>query len=433
MKFWRISLTIGAAGLLAGTAVQATSAAPAAVAMCRGVPATVVGTPAMEQLSGTSGNDVVVTGGSRNVDTLAGDDLVCVTGQTRFVTAGDGDDRVFTGDLLAPTSALLGAGADRFVGGARDDFVSPGSGVDQVDTGDGADSYDGSKLGVANSDQVNLGPGPDSASLQESNLTGVLDGASGLNTLALAACCVGVTLVVDNGTETATLNGAPLFHWNSFRGFAFGAFEVEGVDVKFQGTNAAEQVTVRQEFEFGPTIKSLDMRGGDDQVGLFGLVGPVSAGDGNDWVRFDDFADERSPSSLAPEISLDLGAGTMRLGGATAPTFNLTGVENVDVSEFVTIAVRGDEQPNNVLVGRACLSQIDGLGGPDSLRARSDEGCSQRYTVPHSMRADGGSGFDLLIGRQTRDRLIGGPGTDSADGRADIDTCEAEIQQRCER
>ena len=437
MKFWRISLTIGATGLLAATAVQATSAAPTAAVMCRGVPATVVGTPQMRQLSGTSGNDVVVTGGAKNVETLGGDDLVCVTGKTETVMAGDGDDRVFTGDLPVRTSTLLEAGSDQFVGGARMDRVVPGPGVDQIDTGGGADTYDDFDVAVSNvakSDRVSLGPGSDVAVVAHPNLSGVLDGGSGLNTLAPTVCCddVADAWIFDSGTETATQDGEPWFHWSGFRSFGFGAFSIEGTLV-FHGTDAAERVSVGHELEFGPRIELLDMRGGDDQVTLFDAVGPVLTGDGNDSVQFYNVADDRSPSVLDSEISIDLGAGTMRLGGGTPQTFDFTGVENVEVSGFVTVSVRGDEQANNVVVGRACLSRIDGLGGADSIRALADQGCAKRYTVPHSMRADGGSGFDVLIGRQTGDRLIGGPGTDSADGRGDIDTCEAEIQQRCER
>lgn len=432
MKHRRISLRIGAIGLLTATSVLAAPATQAmAPATCQGEPATLVGTPDIRQLNGTSGPDVVVTGGARNVDTRAGDDLVCVTGKTETVMAGDGDDRVFTGDLPVPTSTDLEAGNDKFVGGTRNDRVSPGPGIDQVDTGDGADTYIGYKLSAANSDHVNLGLGPDSASVVDSNLDGVLDGGSGFNTLALGTCCEDEhAWVVDSGTETASLDGNPRFQWDNFRGFGFNAFAVEGT-LEFHGTDAAEEVAVVREFA-APTIKVLDMRGGDDQVNLLGTVGPVLAGDGNDSVRLDGFADERSPSSLESAISLDLGAGTLRRP-TRGQTFDFIGVENVDVSDFVTVDVRGDEQANNLVVGRACLSRIDGLGGPDSIRARSDQGCSKRYTLQHSLRADGGAGYDLLLGRQTRDQLIGGPGVDSADGRGEVDTCEAEIQQRCER
>jgi Ca2+-binding RTX toxin-like protein len=437
MKAQRIGLIMGATALLTAASAFTASGAPAAAAMCQGVPATVVGTPGMTQLTGTGGGDVVVTGGARNVATFGGGDLVCVTGQTVQVTSGAGNDRVFTGDLPVQTNIALEAGTDQFVGGARSDRVASGSGVDQVDTGDGADDYfdDADSLGGAvNSDRVHLGPGPDSAFVEHPNLDGVLDGGAGFNTLAPGACCeFGITLVVDNGTETATLDGEPRYQWDGFRGFGFGAFSVDGAFIVFNGTDAAERVGVGQEFEFGPHIELLNMRGGDDRVGLDGVVGPVLAGDGNDSLQLDGFADERAPSSLHPKVSLDLGVGTMQLGEGAAPILDLTDVENVDVSEFVTVVVRGDAQANNVVVGRACLTRTYGLGGPDSLRARPEQGCSKRYTVPHSVRADGGPGNDLLLGRQTRDRLIGGLGTDAADGRLEVDTCEAEIQQRCER
>jgi hypothetical protein len=427
-----VSGLAGALAVQAATATQSPSAV--APATCQGVPATLVGSPQTTQLTGTGAADVVVTGGARGVTTLGGADRVCVTGQTAQVSTGDGDDRVLTGDLAVATSTSLGSGGDQFDGGARDDSVSPGLGVDRVDTGDGADHYSGPETGAANGDRVNLGPGADSAQLDGSNLEDDVDGGAGFNSLSMTMDDgVDHAWVVNNGTGTATMDGTPRFHWSNFQGFTFGSFDLSGTLV-FRGTDAAERVRAFQEFEFGPRIEALDMRGGDDRVALSGLLGPIMAGGGNDWVRLYGFRDERS-LGMERMILLDLGAGTLRTSPA-GPASDLSGVENVDVTDFMTIDVRGDPQANKVIAGDSCLVRFDGLGGPDVLHVKSGWGCSKRTAdfaeVPRSVRADAGPGSDVLQGRHTRDRLIGGLGTDAADGRQNIDLCEAEIRQACE-
>src|SRR4051794_38994416 len=83
---------------------EAAEVARAAAPTCRGVPATLVGSPDIPALAGTSGPDVIITAGSRLVSARAGSDLVCVTGSnSRVVVAGAGDDRVFTDDEAVPT------------------------------------------------------------------------------------------------------------------------------------------------------------------------------------------------------------------------------------------------------------------------------------------------------------------------------------------
>src|SRR4051812_15572614 len=52
--------------------------APEAVLKCRGVPATIVGTPGDDVIQGTSGDDVIVAGaGNDFISGNGGDDLIC--------------------------------------------------------------------------------------------------------------------------------------------------------------------------------------------------------------------------------------------------------------------------------------------------------------------------------------------------------------------
>ena len=84
---------------------------------CRGVTATVVGTPVQDTLIGSSGDDVIVAlDGNDVIHSMGGNDLVCAGPGHDTVDAGDGKDRVYgdqgrddlrggagkTGSLVAP-------------------------------------------------------------------------------------------------------------------------------------------------------------------------------------------------------------------------------------------------------------------------------------------------------------------------------------------
>jgi len=422
-------------GPAAATVVDpADKAGSSAANTCRGVPATIVGAPTVRVLIGTSGADVIVTGGALSVIAKSGDDLVCVTGRTRRVEAGAGDDVVTTGGGTTQTFTMLGAGADRFMGGARPDDIRPGregdTAIDRVNTGGGSDSYDDDQAGP-NQDLVDLGRGRDFALLDFPNISGHLDGGAGLNTLLMAASFdEPESWVVDNVTEVATVNGEALFGWDNFRGFTFQAGSVE-----FRASDESEVVKAQQFFEFGPDIESLDMRGGDDQVVMIGMLVPVDGGPGSDWVRAVGFADERSRT---PErrVAVDLVRDTLVVN-SSRPGISIDGVENVEVDGFGTAVLRGDSQGNELLVGQTCLARMYGLGGPDILAGLPPSRCgankAEFFGVPRSIIAYGNGGNDLMAGRATQDRLVGGRGADTADGRSGVDTCKAETEYRCER
>ena len=401
---------------------------------CLGEPATLVGSPELRTLNGTPSDDVIVTAGAGAVNARSGDDLVCVTGRTRRMDAGAGADRVTSSDSDPLVFVDLGAGNDSFTGGDRPDYVYTGEGSDQVDTGEGDDQYSSAAF---DTDVATLGPGNDLAVVSGSNGPDTLDGGPGHNVLAPEICCdVSHDWEFDNVTEVGIVDGEPTFHWDNFRQFTFGAWSVEG-SVVFRGSDASEHVRASQELEYGPNIEQIDMRGGNDQVTLNGLVGPASGGPGDDWVRVVGFADERSPSSLARRLRVDLAEGRLVLDDGSVRTVSIPGFENVEVSDFVTAVVGGDDQPNRIVVGRACLARVHAAGGTDILQARAGENCAKLlagfFEVPRSIRADGGAGTDLLQGRGTPDRLLGGPGFDAVDGREGDDTCQAEISANCER
>lgn len=222
--------TLAGAALLAATLLAPTTAS-AAGETCHGQAATLVGSDRAPRLVGTEGADVVVTNGSQQVDTLGGDDVVCVTGYGAQVFAGDGNDLVDASSLtrFGPT-ARLGAGSDHFIGGPGADAVYTGATteLDQVDTepdvvetggstrASGPDSVSSGQAGAVNDDVVRMvggnlqwrgDPGPGA----------VLDGGS--------SSSIGIEVsaqddvAVDARAQTITSRGRPTLAVKGFTGF----------------------------------------------------------------------------------------------------------------------------------------------------------------------------------------------------------------------
>lgn len=111
---------------------------PPGPATCRGIRATLVGTPGPDRLLGTPRRDVVFArGGNDVIYAFGGRDLVCAGRGDDFVNAGGGDDVVFGG--LGRDRLLGRAGADDLRGNKGADFLRGGSGPDRLDGGPGND------------------------------------------------------------------------------------------------------------------------------------------------------------------------------------------------------------------------------------------------------------------------------------------------------
>jgi Ca2+-binding RTX toxin-like protein len=115
------------AGLLPAGLLPAAAPAYAAGGTCFDEPATIVGTPGQVSLTGTEGDDVVVTNGAAGVSTLGGDDLVCVTdgpdaaasGRTIAVDTGAGDDV-----LLIERAEWVGGPGSSYDGGGGSNMLA---------------------------------------------------------------------------------------------------------------------------------------------------------------------------------------------------------------------------------------------------------------------------------------------------------------------
>jgi Ca2+-binding RTX toxin-like protein len=157
--------------------------------ICRGLQATITGTPGGDTIRGSSGDDVIQAGAGNDLifgggghDIIcggAGEDMVSYVDHTGDVTAVLGDtslraEDVINGDVENLTGGpgddrLIGnGGANEIVGGRGDDVIKGGEGDDLLE-GEGGDDElrggvgDDDMYGGTDSDTMVGGPGSDSA------------------------------------------------------------------------------------------------------------------------------------------------------------------------------------------------------------------------------------------------------------------------------
>jgi Ca2+-binding RTX toxin-like protein len=457
-----------------GAVVVAPMSAEAGVAAlvgatCQGRTATLVGSPHRDTLTGTAGDDVIVSNGSTEVVAGDGDDVVCVTGQAppgdygRSVDAGSGDDDVVASlgkDELLFVS--LGAGADRFTGGRESDIVTGGTfGSDDGYEPDDSDA-DVIDAGAAGADLILVGDGGpltdrvrvrsprasvyayasglvDDGSLSGeswSTLAWVDDSEAGNGAWAL-----------DLRSGTAALDGTPTLAWTGFGRFVWA---VPGT-VEVQGTDDADVVA-------GPLVGG-QLGAGDDTVAVWSSksdrdrhVTPLDGGPGRDVIRV--FATARGDETvgtgggLVPFTPSDVTVDVARQRAAfgTGESLGLAGFEWYG-AETAGVATLIGSSGDDALYGAACDLRMRGGSGDDNLRqvpkvgsaGFTEPSCSSDGSAPVAHLSGGagddvvsaaaarsvvrgGAGTDVLMGGNGRDRLSGGPGDDRLLGedRADV-------------
>jgi Ca2+-binding RTX toxin-like protein len=120
------------------TAPAAIPALAQTATTCNGVTATIVGSPGNDDISGTSGRDVIATlGGDDKVRAQGGNDLICSGAGNDDIRGDAGNDVVF-GD--AGNDKIRGeTGNDRMNGGAGNDDIRGDAGTDSTNGGPGFD------------------------------------------------------------------------------------------------------------------------------------------------------------------------------------------------------------------------------------------------------------------------------------------------------
>lgn len=452
------STTLSAVALL-GAALLAPTGASAAGETCHGQPATIVGAPGTFTLVGTEGPDVIVTNGSMELDALGGDDLVCVTVRPAQVVAGDGDDVVdTTGITQAGGSTYLGAGSDRFVGGAARDAVYAGAGSpgssDMVDTerdviatgpaaGSGIIDRDGVTSGQAgqpNADVIRMDNG--GVSWRGVPADGaVIDGGSG-SSIGLDVTATDA-VAIDTRSQTVAFGAGPRLSMSGFTGFYVLAKDGPA-SFDFVGSDRDEELTM--EF-WDAAPHTVDMGAGDDDVHYYSYGSRAAAGASYTGGAGRDELELTLPDEV--DLDLDLRRGRLALGPkGRAVAVPATGFEDATLMAE-DIEVVGTDDANEVYV-YACRARVDGRKGRDRLLTFDtvmDEGLrckGARATFLGGRGHDhlegtrgrdrlfGGRGNDVMEGDPGRDLLVGGPGRDKARGGQGRDTCDAERTRSCE-
>ena len=433
--------TLSAAALL-GLTLLAPTGATAAAETCQGVAATHVGSVNVYELEGTEGPDVIVTNGAQDVRALGGNDLICVTDTAAKVDAGAGDDVVDAGSALATgTGAVLGPGADRYIGSSARDTVLAGKGyldfgdlqddseVDVIDTGPHGPEGDlvvSGQAGVPNSDRVVMGSGQ----LQWAGLAtpaAYVDG--GVATQLELTDRRSETVAIDAGAGTAVVDAV---HSLTFRNISRFRLVASG--------RAPRRLT----YVGGPYLDELDivtadfphdaqhfvaLGGGNDELRLESY-GVVPAG-----VTYDAGAGRHDTIDLTitdeRKVAVDLGRGRL-----TVQTFSQTSAAAIRGFEDADVRAKDAElvgtSGRNILRAHACRLRIRGGAGSDQLTWLRRGSGEELLCLQRAAHLFGGGGQDFLKGSTVADRLYGGPGPDTADGRGGRDTCQAERRIRCE-
>lgn len=267
------------------------SASAAAATECQGQAATIVGEPGA-RVDGTDGPDVIVTNGAEIVHAGDGADLVCTTAMpdVSWVYAGADDDSVVAGgNGYERLRVDLGAGSDRFDGGAGKDIVKTydpfgePSRTDEVSTGRGNDVVKATRpIGPAtdDADRIDLGPGRDVLALGDSGLAdaALVNGGPGEDRISINSDDEGTDVVIDTDARTIERGGPYLTDWVSFHDYFVKEF---GAVVTFEGSSRAERLQIYA------AARSIAHMGGGDDVATLSSVdrAELTGGRGSDMLR----------------------------------------------------------------------------------------------------------------------------------------------------
>ena len=401
----------------------ATGSPPVSVHTCHGRVATIVGSG---QLTGTAHDDVIVTSGGR-VRTGAGDDLVCVVGDSSeaSVSVGDGDDAVYVLSHVTQVTYRGESGSDTYVGNGQGDLVAfRADGSDTIRTRGGSDTVSVNAARGERRARVSLGGGDDLLWLHLSSVGRTVDGGAGRDRMVVDHKSTHRWLF-DNRLGRATSGGEVRYRWRGFE-----SFELEPLrapTVEFRGSDAGETFITPG---LGDPEVLATMGGGDDEVTVVAPGhGQVDGGDGRDRLTF-----RRVVQNSPDFVTADLASGLAQVGNqGIVDVWGLAAVEDLDAAHWPRAELQGDDAANVLRATGSCAALLDGRGGNDTVDGGTFPCADALFgATPGGGTFLGGDGDDVLTGTVFDDQLDGGPGTDSADGREGHDTCAAEVRVSCE-
>src|SRR3954454_12201211 len=369
--------------------------AQAAVVLCDGHRATLVGTRGDDVILGTRGNDVIAgLTGSDTIEGRGGDDRICGGDGADRLRGGPGQDRVFGGpDRVAFDDEGSASIWDTLRGGPGRDRLAPGLDPRPVD----------------DVKPAAIGWGPSSRSVHTDAAAGVAAGDGPDSCVGTATWLVGSRFgdVIDGSAGPDLLNGA------------------QGADVVRAGAGADTVLADTSggsggddQVWGGPGDDRLSSLGGqdvihgglgDDVIDDTGNSADVLAGEaGNDLVigeivrsdlpqvyaggpgrdQVSIFSNLLNPTAAQSRATWDMGSGAMVVDFQGEQHLTASGFEEGNLSTFgAAWNVRGTDGDDMVNVGSMHGSTFLGLGGNDSFLGTAFD---DSY--------DGGAGTDRSLG-----------------------------------
>lgn len=404
------------------------------------------------------------------LDAGAGDDVVLnltpagTTGIRTTVVLGIGSDTFQGADVgeevfaEAYVSDMASLGTDASLAGSQRDVVSGAATV-----------WSSAPVNGLNEDRITFGTG---------SVRAVLDGRmspAGLVDLS-AASEAAIELpvpsrmrridygfvTVDNQARQVEASGVALTWIGDVDTFLIG-YQTSGLDpapVSFTGSDADEQVTFAD-----VQVAHVSMGGGDDSMTVSALnhsIVPLSAdgGPGRDSaylsavcsrafsVKLDRIAvcdGTSGPFTGFRDVAIDGGRTTTLIGtdrgerlvasGDTVVVKGFGGNDEIGVDDSWSARVLAGAGADRVRVWGDDVV-VRGQAGRDRIKLLGTAGLDPSgRSGDRQQVAFGGRGPDVMVGTTGHgDRLVGGPGKDSANGRKGRrDYCSAEVTKRCER
>lgn len=370
------------------------------------------------------------------------------------VATGAGNDTVVV-EEPRPTSFLqveLGAGDDAFEGSDRNETVYAGEragaelgaddGRDTITAGGGEDHvYTGSYLpDTPNLDVVSTGDGQDTV-VHGGTGTSLDNGAGdGDHLVLMRHGWRQARVIVDNRFGQATGDVGVFLRWTNVRIINI---QVDS-PATFIGSDADEVVYASSTLpleERAQVPVNVELNGGHDSFTFSDgpLAGRVDGGDGIDTLEVPICSDVRYvlDSSFTCTRNGDAGRVTLAM--------HVAGFDSRAVVRARQDAVVVGSADDDAVVVTGRRIRMFGRGGDDELTVSPHAGARARVLVVGGAGSDylkgtssadvlrGSSGRDVLIGNAGRDILAGGPGHDLARGGTGRDTCSsAERHSSCE-
>jgi Ca2+-binding RTX toxin-like protein len=377
-------------------------------------------------VQGSAGDDIVALGAAQDTVLIGGgDDQVIASpgelSQEDMLDGGSGFDKLviassgaidlsalsqLTGfeevDLLAPTQLTMRPGADlEVVGSSGNDTVSPGTGIDDLELGDGDDT-------------VLLTPG----TLAHDSL----DGGTGINTIILE----------EGGVyDLSQLAGIGLFQIIQFAESSSSGKELphlvlKGYSATILGSSGADKVTL------GGGTEVLDAGGGDDQVrsdaNSLNSGDQLNAGDGNDVLHLfgGGVFDLNIVSQLTgfEQIILD-NSGTVVMRDGLAST--LSGSSGIDTvllgsgADQVDFGASVDTADYSRSTSRIIFDLATGTGSDGYATGDHLAGFEALVATAFNDSITGSDGDDSVFGGNGKDTIVGWVGDDTLNGGVGVD------------